>query len=76
MNILFNITVVFLQILARIFGTNYVTVNILFYCIVGPLFFLTLMLILWAETTWSILQNQLLLCFACLEKLCIDKMII
>lgn len=58
MKILFNITVVFLQILARIFGTNYVTVNIWFYCIVGPLFYLALMLILWVETSWSVLQNN------------------
>lgn len=43
MNILFNITVVFLQILAKIFGTNYVTVNICFYCFLGPMVFLLLM---------------------------------
>lgn len=58
MNILFNITVVLLQILAKIFGTNYVTVNIWFYCIVGSLFFLTLAIVLWGETSWSIFQNH------------------
>lgn len=61
MSFLFNITVEFLQVLARIFGTNYVTVNIWFYCIVGPLFFLMLMIILWTETSWSVIQNRTVL---------------
>lgn len=58
MNFLFKLTVVFLQMLARLFRTNYVTVNILFYCIFGPMFFLALMIMLWGETSWSVLQNH------------------
>lgn len=58
MTILFYITVAFLQCLAFLFDTDYHTVNIWFYCIIGPLVFLSLTAILWIETACSLISNH------------------
>lgn len=54
MYFLFGITAAFLYGLAFLLGSDYYTVNIWFYCIVGPLFFLVLIAMLWAETAYGV----------------------
>lgn len=54
---LFGITEVFLQVLAVLFHTDYNTANIWFYCIVGPIVFLTLFFALWTETAHGIIAH-------------------
>lgn len=56
--LLFGITVVFLRVLAWIFRTDYYTVNIWFYCIIGPLFFMLLATVLWLETACGIVTDR------------------
>lgn len=54
---MFGITVVFLRVLAMLFGTDYNTVNIWFYCIIEPLVFLALMSVLWVETSYGVIAH-------------------
>lgn len=54
---LFRITVDFLYGLAFLLGSDYNTVNIWFYCIVGPLVFLILMFVLWTETVYGVVRH-------------------
>lgn len=40
---LFDLCVWILEVLAAIFGTTYIAINIWIFCIIGPLIFLTLL---------------------------------
>lgn len=55
---LYNVTVEFLQALAALFHTDYNTVNIWFYCIVGPVVFMTLIAVLWGQTAWGLTAHH------------------